>query len=94
MENPSDDPRQFAHDDAGGFGDDIPPGMDTFLRVSWLQIINVFILTLFAVSLQTLMDRGMRQNAQTSTRSTNGPSVISDHCPTQNKFLKCDLDDI
>ena len=42
MENPSDDPRQFAHDDAG-FGDDIPPGMDSFLRVSWLQIINEFI---------------------------------------------------
>jgi hypothetical protein len=39
MENPTDDPRQFAHDGAG-FGDEIPPGMDTFLRVSWLQIIN------------------------------------------------------
>ena len=35
MENPSDDPRQFAHDDAD-FADDIPPGMDTFLRVLWL----------------------------------------------------------
>jgi len=57
MENPSDDPRQFAHDDAG-FGDDMPPGMDTFL-----------------LSLQTLMDRGMRQNGQTSTRSTTGPSM-------------------
>jgi len=57
MENPSDDPRQFAHDDTG-FGDDIPPGMDSFL-----------------LSLQTLMDRGMRQNTQTSTRSTTGPSM-------------------
>jgi len=57
MENPSDDPRQFAHDNTG-LGEDIPPGMDTFL-----------------LSLQTLMDRGMRQNAQTSTRSTTGPSM-------------------
>ena len=92
MENPSDDPRQFAHDDPD-FGDEIPPGMDTFLRASWMQIINEFILMLFAVSLQTLMDRGMRQNAQTSTRSPTGPSVISDHCWDQNKSLKCDLDD-
>jgi hypothetical protein len=93
MENPSDDPRQFAHDDAG-LGEDIPPGMDTFLRVSWLQIIKEPILTLFAVSLQTLMDRGMRQNAQTSTRSTTGRSVISDYFLNQNKTLKCVLDDI
>lgn len=85
MENPSDDPRHFAHDDAG-FGDEIPPGMDTFLRVSWLHIINEFILTLFVVSLQTLMDRGMRQNAQTSTRSTTRPSVISDHFRIKIKF--------
>ena len=42
MENPSDDPRHFAHDDVG-LAEDIPPGMDTFLRVSWLQIINEFI---------------------------------------------------
>ena len=75
MENPSDDPRHFAHDDVG-LAEDILPGMDTFSRVSWLQIINEFIR---AVSLQTLMDRGMRQNAQTSTRSTIGPSVISDY---------------
>jgi hypothetical protein len=33
MENPSDDPRHFAHDDIG-FGDDIPPGADAFLRAS------------------------------------------------------------
>ncbi|KAF8808124.1 hypothetical protein BYT27DRAFT_7190236 [Phlegmacium glaucopus] len=57
MENPSDDPRHFAHDDVG-FGDDMPPGVDAFL-----------------LSLQTLMDRGMRQNAQASTRSTTGPSM-------------------
>lgn len=83
MENPSDDPRHFAHDDPG-LGEDIPPGMDAFLRVSWPQFINEFILTLFAVSLQTLMDRGMRQNPQTSARSTTGSSVISDLFPNQN----------
>lgn len=33
MENFSDDPRQFAHDDVG-FGDDMSPGMDAFLRLS------------------------------------------------------------
>ena len=42
-------------------------------------------LTPFAVSLQTLMDRGMRQSAQTSPRSTTGPSVISDHFPNEKK---------
>jgi len=56
MENPSDDPRHFTHDDIG-LGDNIPPGMDAFL-----------------LSLQTLMDRGMRQTDQNSTRST-GPSM-------------------
>jgi E3 ubiquitin-protein ligase RNF115/126 len=32
MENPSDDPRHFTHDDIG-LGDNIPLGMDAFLRV-------------------------------------------------------------
>ena len=49
MENPSDDPRHFAHDDAD-FADDIPPGMDTFLRVSRQQIINAFVLTLHSLA--------------------------------------------
>jgi len=57
MENPSDDPRNFAHDDVG-FGEDMPPGVDSFL-----------------LSLQTLMDRGMRQNTQSPTRSNAGPSM-------------------
>jgi len=57
MENPSDDPRHFAHDD-NGLGDNIPLGMDAFL-----------------LSLQTLMDRSMRQTPQNSTRSTTGPSM-------------------
>ena len=47
------------------------------------------------VSLQTLMDRGMRQNAQASTRSSAGPSVISDHFTNQNKNSEnTTLDDI
>lgn len=33
MENPNDDPREFAHGDDGGFdGEAPPPGLDTFLR--------------------------------------------------------------
>lgn len=65
--------------------------LEKIFRLEWMLsyvcyewIIIEFILTLvpfFAVSLQTLMERGMRQNAQNSTRSTTGPSVISDRFP-------------
>ena len=60
-----------------------------FYVCHWLWIINEFILTahaFLAVSLQSMMDRGMRQNTQTPTRSTTGPSVISGHLPNRNKF--------
>ena len=88
MEDPSDDPRHSAHDSAD-FGDDIPHGMDTLLRV-WLQIINEFILTLFAVSLQTFMDSGMSQNAQTSTKSEARPDSLQTQTITTNsRFYDC-----
>lgn len=43
MENPEDDPREFAHPNVDNPGaDSLPPGIDTFLRMYFTLLCDVF----------------------------------------------------
>jgi len=61
MENPEDDPREFARSNVDNPGaDSLPPGIDTFL-----------------LSLQNLMDRGMEQPSRPRSDRTNNAATGS-----------------
>ena len=77
MENPADDPREFARGDPGDF--EVPPGLDAFLGM--LQPPHIpRVLTLRLVALQSLSDRG---NPSRSRRRPESDGVR--HCSLFHK---------